>query len=475
MALFIYIISFLEWFTTLSIEIIAIRNFTPIIWTNSISTSIILWTILLALSYWYYVWGKNTKLKTKEKLAKKIILNLAIAWAYYFFITFIIDIELTNLLITSTNNYFFSVLISSFLLFFVPVFYASQTIPLLSEILEWENAWEKIWKLLFFSTIGSFFGSVWTSTILFSVLWVSKSATLNSIILTTIAIILVLKIKKVNFWWILAIFTFLFSVISITTPKNYNENILYQTANSYHNIIIYEDENNRIFSQNSGYASGINKETKESYFKYIKEIKQKLVDWKYKNIAIIWAAWFTLPQEFSKFDYVENIDVIDVDSELKDISEKYFLQEKISEKINFINKPARYFLNEKIKTISSNKDKKYDAIVIDIYVWFSLPPQTLTLEFYEALTKVSDNIFINIITDKSLESDFSKNILATMNKAFKEVYYKNVNIPNSQNKTNFVITNKEFSSYSKYENNENSKIYTDDKNSIELDLFKNME
>ncbi|MDR1987824.1 MAG: hypothetical protein LBQ24_03550 [Candidatus Peribacteria bacterium] len=62
-----------------------------------------------------------------------------------------------------------------------------------------------------------------------------------------------------------------------------------------------------------------------------------------------------------------------------------------------------------------------------------------------------------------------------MNKAFKEVYYKNVNIPNSQNKTNFVITNKEFSSYSKYENNENSKIYTDDKNSIELDLFKNME
>jgi spermidine synthase len=53
------------------------------------------------------------------------------------------------------------------------------------------------------------------------------------------------------------------------------------------------------------------------------------------------------------------VDVIDVDSSLKEISEKYFLQEKVDEKINFINKPARYFLNNA---------KKYDVIVIDIYV-----------------------------------------------------------------------------------------------------------
>jgi hypothetical protein len=42
----------------------------------------------------------------------------------------------------------------------------------------------------------------------------------------------------------------------------------------------------------------------------------------------------------------------------------------------------------------------------------------LTLEFYEALTKVSDDIFINLITDKNLESDFSNNVFSTMKKAF---------------------------------------------------------
>jgi hypothetical protein len=39
-----------------------------------------------------------------------------------------------------------------------------------------------------------------------------------------------------------------------------------------------------------------------------------------------------------------------VDFELKEISEKYFLQEKLDEKINFIVEPARYFLNNSIKT-----------------------------------------------------------------------------------------------------------------------------
>jgi spermidine synthase len=107
-----------------------------------------------------------------------------------------------------------------------------------------------------------------------------------------------------------------------------------------------------------------------------------------------------------------------VDSSLKEISEKYFLQKKISEKVNFINEPARYFLNNA---------KKYDAVVIDVYVGTSLPPQTLTLEFYESLIRISENIFINLITDKSLESDFSKNVFATMNTAFGQVYYKDIN------------------------------------------------
>jgi hypothetical protein len=255
---------------------------------------------------------------------------------------------------------------------------------------------------------------------------------------------------------------------------------LYQTANSYHNIIIYESEDKRLFTQNLWYSSGIDKNTKESFFNYIKEIKQKIIEWKYENIAIIWAAGFTLPQELAKTEHIKTIDVVDVDSQLKEISEKYFLEEKLDEKINFIIEPARYFLNNTIKKIPFQKDilqeqkKVYDVIVIDIYVWNSLPPQTLTLEFYSNLKQVSNDIFINLISDKNLESDFSKNVFATMRKAFWELYYKNVNIWSNWYKTNFVITNKDLPWYTKYTDSNNSKIYTDDKNSIEIDLFKNL-
>lgn len=470
MSLLIYILSFLEWFTTLSIEIIAIRKFTPIVGSNSISTSIILWVILLALSYGYYIWWKNSKNKDENTIKEKIIFNLSISSAYYLFFTFIVDEFILTLILELSNNYFISILISSFILFFIPVFLASQTIPLLSELLKWDNTWEKIWKLLFFSTIGSFLWSVVTSTVLFSSLWVSKSATLNSLILSSLAIsLIIISFKKVKINYIITIIVFLLSISIIIWKPIVNKDIIYETSNSYHNLVVKNiDENRRVLFQNSWYASGINLKTWNSFFKYIIEIKNKLEKNEYKNIAIIWAAWFTLPNEISEFKFVENIDVVDIDWSLKSISEKYFLEKTLSKKINFINEPSRYFLQN---TIDDNK--KYDAVVIDIYHWDSLPPQTLTLEFFQNLKKISENIYINMITDNKLKSDFSKKLLNTMELWLWEIYYKDVNQYKEENaKTNFVMTNLNIEWYAQYIKNNDLWIYTDNKHSIEIDLFK---
>jgi len=470
MSLLVYLLSFLEWFTTLSIEIIAIRKFTPIVGSNSISTSIILWVILLALSYGYYIWWKNSKNKTSAEIKNKIIFNLAISSAYYLFFTFIFDTLILSNILNSTWNYFIAIILSSFILFFIPIFLASQTIPLLSELLKWDNTWEKIWKLLFFSTIGSFLWSVVTSTVLFANIWVEKSATLNSLILSGLAIILIFtNYKKIKISYIIAVIVFLLSIILLTTKEILNNNIIYKKANSYHNIIVANiDEKRRVLFQNSGYASGIDLNTWNSFFKYNIEIKKHLVENKYENIAIIWAAGFTLPNEMAEFDFVKKIDVIDIDWSLKDISEKYFLEKKLSNKINFINEPSRYFLQNTI-----NNNKKYDAIIIDIYHWDSLPPQTLTLEFFQNLKIVSDNIYINMITDNKLESDFSKKLLNTMELWFWEIYYKDVNQYLQENaKTNFVMTNINLEWYEKYMKENNFWIYTDDKHSIEIDLYK---
>ncbi|RAL55703.1 hypothetical protein BLD25_04165 [Candidatus Gracilibacteria bacterium GN02-872] len=476
MSFLIYLISFLEGFTTLSVEIIAIRRFTPIIGTNSISTSIILGVILLALSYGYYIGGKNTKNLESKDLIKKIIFNLTVAGTYYLFFTFIFDQLILSYLILYIQSYFFAILLSSFLLFFIPVFLASQTIPLLSEVLKGENTGEKVGKLLFFSTVGSFLGSVMTSSVLFPFIGVYKSSIFDSFLLTFSSVILIgyilKKYKEINFVSILSIIIFFLSIILIIKPDSLSKNSLFKIANSYHDIEIYDtNENTRIFSMNGGYSSGIDKTTKESFFNYIKEIKKNISENKGKNlkILIIGGAGFTLPKELSEKENIDLIDVVDVDPNLKDISEKYFLQEKLSKKVNFIVEPSRYFLNNAIKN-----NKFYDEIVIDIYVGKSLPSQTLTEEFFKNIKKIGKNININIISDLELKTDFSKNLFNTMQKAFGKLYFKSELDENREGNylTNIVVSNNYFPDYSQYTFDKNFGIYTDNKNSIEIDVFK---
>ncbi|MDC0506055.1 fused MFS/spermidine synthase [Candidatus Gracilibacteria bacterium] len=464
MHIIISLIAFLEGFTTLSIEIIALRKFTPVIGSNSISTSIILGVILLALSYGYYIGGQKSI--HPEGVKKRIIRNLILASLYYVCFTFIFDIAILKSLLSITNSYFFSILLSSIILFFIPIFLASQTIPLLAEIYKGTHIGETIGKLLFFSTIGSFFGSVLTSSFLFSILGVYKAALLNSFILATLASVcayMFIRNTK-TFWIILAIN--LFIGLNLITPQIKNSYTIYSGANAYHNIDIYDRGDQRIFSQNGAYSSGLNIATGKSFFWYITEaVSQTLLD-KPNSILVIGAAGFTYPDEVSSLTSIKTIEVVDVDATLKEVSEKYFLEKKLSNKIKFYPVPARAHLNN-----AKQQSKTYDIIFVDAYSGNALPPQMLTKEFFDSIQDLSTYQYLNVITDGSLESNFSQKLFSTLHHSWGDVYYKQLD-PNKTEITNFIITNKYSSDYIKYEKTMDSEIYTDDKNSIEVDLFE---
>lgn len=459
----IYAIAFLEWFTTLSVEIVALRKFTPIIWSSSISTSIILWVILLALSYWYYKWGQISA--QWKKIESILVRNLLIASAYYFFITFIFTEVTLQSILSLSGNYFFAILVASIILFFIPVFLASQTIPLLSELLKWKHSWEKMWKLLFYSTIWSFLGSVGTSSFLFPLIWVIKTAVISPLILVICSVLIMYYTKFYKkVFCVVAVFLFSF-YISILAIDIKADGYVYHSSNAYHDIHIYDDDLwRRIFSLDGAFSSGINLDDKKSFFNYIQEVEKLVEEQKPKNILVIWAAGFTFPRDVSQFDFVENIDVIDVDKDLKEIAEMYLLEEKLSEKINFYAQPARYFLN----TIEG---KKYDMVFVDAYSGKSLPPQVLTQEFFQQLTEVSEAIYLNIIMDTSLQSTFSQSLLNTLVESFPKAYYKDVWVSKRNYFTNFIVSNKELKGYHQV-NVQKADIYTDNKHSIELDLFQ---
>lgn len=466
-----YLIAFLEWFTTLSVEIMSIRNSVSIIWSNSISTSVILWIILMALSYWYYRWWILASNNSKDFIKLKIYKNLLIASLFYLFLSFPLENALLVLFLKLNFWYFISIFLSILILFFIPVFLASQTIPLLSELIDSNKKGETIWKLLFFSTVGSFLGSILTSLVFFPLIWVVNSIVLNSIILSGL-VLLMLYINRKNIWKYtiylnLLYFIFLFYLIFIDLSKYSNNNNVVYSFNSPHNDIkVINKWENILFSMNWSYSSWINRETKDSYFEYIKEVTSIIKEEKPKRVLVIWAAWFSLPQSISKFDFIEKIDVCDIDSSLKDITEKYFLKEKLSEKIEFYPVAARYLLTKKIQ-----ENKKYDFIFVDAYHWrMSIPSQLLTKEFFIDLKKISSwTITMNLIFDNLLKTDFYNNLSTTLAYVFESPFIKPMK--GNLNYWNFIFVDNKREWYQILEKKEWWKIYLDNKHSLAIDKY----
>ena len=142
-----------------------------------------------------------------------------------------------------------------------------------------------------------------------------------------------------------------------------------------------------------------------------------------KKILIIGAAGFSLPQDIAKRDYVERVDVCDIDGSLDTIAEKYFLHEKLDPKIVFYKDSARYFVNEKIRN-----SEKYDFIFLDAYNGkISIPSELLTKDFFDAIQKISsETIAMNVILDTAGESTFFKKLSNTLVSSFGDVYFQSI-------------------------------------------------
>ena len=63
----------------------------------------------------------------------------------------------------------------------------------------------------------------------------------------------------------------------------------------------------------------------------------------------------------------------------------------------------------------------------------------MTLDFFEGVQRISDRTVANLITDRDLDTKFSRNFLATFRQAFGAVWVKDV-APGDSYSTNFLIS-----------------------------------
>jgi spermidine synthase len=469
----LYLIALLEWFTTLAVQMIALRLATPIVGSSIILTSVFIGIILLALSAGYYAWWRVASKYSASKLRVMLAGFLLFSGLYYGAITFATQEHLLEMWLGMTNNYILTLFVVALLLFFIPVFIDAQTIPLLTELLPESSKGKAAGSMLFASTIWSFLWSVGTSIWLFEHMGVRNTGILTCVILFACAIMLLWKKyrKRARTVIVGGLFFSRYMRSVQQTALDRISGLLYHHDSAYQEILIREQPRKtwgvaRIFHTNRSFASGIMKDTKESPFDYLIEVMQLTDLIKPKRVLVIGTAWFTYPYQLSKLDYVEQVDAVDIDGSIKDIAEKYFLEETLSNKITFIPQSARYVVNQAVKN-----GTKYDLILIDAYNGKTLPDELATIEFFAGLKKLTtpEGIMANFILDSDLDSDLATNILTSRRHIFGDVWTKNVSNNSQKTFDNFIITAvKPTPDYTNFTNI--WQLYTDDRRTTETDL-----
>src|SRR5262249_20105772 len=109
---------------------------------------------------------------------------------------------------------------------------------------------------------------------------------------------------------------------------------LYSFDSAYQSIRIVEDQEEgarkeRILIMGGGRASGVYADNAETSFEYVRAAESALGQVKPERVLVIGAAGFTFPRDASTFDYVKQVDAVDVDPSVQRIAEQWFLKQPL--------------------------------------------------------------------------------------------------------------------------------------------------
>ena len=205
----------------------------------------------------------------------------------------------------------------------------------------------------------------------------------------------------------------------------------------------------------------------KSPFPYIRGFVTLTEQYQPKNILVIWAAWFVYPYEVAQLPYVERVDTIDIDPQVKKIAEKKFLFQSLSPKIVFYPESARWFINKAIQ-----QNIQYDLIILDAYNGKSIPDELTTVEFFNGVQQLLApewKLAANFILDTKLTSTFAQNLLTSFTEVFGEVYTKGVSSSSESKYDNFIVSNEALDD-SFVLTQPTWKLYTDNLRTTEIDI-----
>ena len=396
--LLIYAIVFIEGFCSLGAEIIALRRLVPHVGSSIVVTAPTIAFFLLALALGYAagarVSGNYTVVVARNFLISALLAGVGLAGI--------------------TVDWLFAHLQPALIAYFIFIggilcplaWLLGQTVPILTNLMRHARTGEASGMALYWSTLGSFLGSLSLSLLVMQ--WLGVSAAVFACTALLVAGTLLIAGRNLKY----AIFCA--STAAIAAGFNLHHEVTADTA--YAEYIVGPaplpgQENPRAFWVNKSTASLIDESEPTNYTRYITHLRHILLDeleFRDRDILVLGAGGFTLShrEPMNRYTYV------DIDPAIRAIAEKHFLRE-----------PARgEFIADDARRFVASSARRFDAVVVDVYSSHSsIPSHLVTREFWEGTRRVlkpDGALLANLILDGRLETPYARNLLATIDSVF---------------------------------------------------------
>src|ERR1019366_7968013 len=156
-----WFIALLEGASTLAVEVIAIRLAVPAVGSSATLTGVTLAVVLLALSAGYWRGGMLPPRWDSPPPQAVLARNLLLAAGIYGVVSFPLEAALLEKTLDAGLDVTLAIGLTALGLFLLPVYLASQTVPMLAELTNSEGkAGKASGRILFFSTLGSVAGGI---------------------------------------------------------------------------------------------------------------------------------------------------------------------------------------------------------------------------------------------------------------------------------------------------------------------------
>ncbi|MCX7164900.1 MAG: fused MFS/spermidine synthase [Rhodocyclales bacterium] len=436
----LFAIVFIEGYCSLGAEIIALRRLIPHVGSSIVVTAPTIGLFLLALALGYHS-GSRVETNYRAVVARNFLISAVLMGA--------------GLAGSSVNTIFAGTSAALAYLIFIGAILCplawllGQTVPILTNLMRAQRSGEAAGRALYWSTLGSFLGSVTLSLGVMQLFGVWAAVLLGAVMLV-VGSALVQRPQPLAA-------TLLAAVAGLSVVANLGDRLRADTAYADYQVEVVVREgmqSPRAFLVNNQIASLIDNSDPPIHARYMQHLRHILLDdlaYRARDILVLGAGGFTLShrEPSNRYTYV------DIDPAIRIIAERDFLREPA--RGEFVATDARRFVIETAR--------RFDAVVVDVYsARTSIPGHLVTREFWRDTRhalKPGGVMLANLILDGKLASSYARNLLATIESAYGRCAVEVLS--KAAERSNVIVTC--FAS----EKGEAVRVYADERNLADID------